>query len=211
MVAMSIGGTAAYRDVTGVPELVATAVAAATEAGFDYSCRPEQGRLLSLLAAGVPAGVIGETGTGCGVGLAWLASAAGPSARLVSVERDPARHAVAQRVFADDDRVTLVCGDWTELAAHGPFDLLVADGGGQGKGTGNSTEEPLDPAEWLTFGGTLVIDDFTPFTEWPARHDGQPDIARRHWLTHPAMPATEIRLAADLATIVARYVRPAGA
>lgn len=207
MVAMSVDGTAAHHDITDLPDLVATAVAAATEAGFDNSCRPEHGRLLSLLAAGIPRGVIGETGTGCGVGLAWLASGAGPDVRLVSVESDATRHAVAHRVFAADDRVTVLRGDWTELAAHGPFDLLVPDGGGQGKGG----EQPLDPGAWLKFGGTLVIDDFAPFTEWPARFLGEPDTARLQWFTHPAMLATEIRLATNLSAVVARYVSRAGA
>jgi predicted O-methyltransferase YrrM len=207
MVVMSVDGTAAHRDSTDLPDRVAAAVAAATDAGFDNSCRPEHGRLLSVLAAGIRSGVIGETGTGCGVGLAWLASGAGPDVRLVSVESDAMRHAVAQRVFAADDRVTLLCGDWTELAAHGPFDLLVPDGGGPGKGA----EQPLDPAAWLKFGGTLVIDDFAPFTEWPARFLGEPDTARLHWLTHPALLATEITLAADLSTVVARYVSDVGA
>jgi len=69
---MSLGGTAAYRDVFDLPDLVRDAVTAAIGAGFDFSCRPPQGRLLALLAAGVSGGVIGETGTGCGVGLAWL-------------------------------------------------------------------------------------------------------------------------------------------
>ncbi len=204
MVAMSIGGTAAYRDATDLPDLVRQAVDGA--AGFEFSCQPAQGRLLGLLAAGVTGGVIGETGTGCGVGLAWLAAAARPDVRLVSIERDPLRCAVARRLFAHDDRVTVLCGDWTELAAHGPFDLLVLDGGGQGKGA----EPPLDPTAWLAFGGTLVIDDFTPVTAWPPRYEGGPDKARLHWLTHPALLATEIRLTADLATVVARYVSPAG-
>jgi predicted O-methyltransferase YrrM len=43
--------------------------------------------------------VIGETGTGCGVGLAWLACGAHPDGRLVSVEREPARAGVAAGVF----------------------------------------------------------------------------------------------------------------
>jgi predicted O-methyltransferase YrrM len=203
---MSIGGTAAYRDVTDLPAPVAEAVAAAGD--FEYSCQPAQGRLLALLAAGVPGGgVIGETGTGCGVGLAWLASAAAKNVQLVSIERDADRHATAQRLFAEDDRVTVLHGDWTGLAAHGPFDLLVLDGGGQGKGA----EPPLDPARWLDDGGTLVIDDFTPMTEWPPRHDGALDTARHHWLTHPALLATEIRLTPTLATIVARRVTRAGA
>jgi predicted O-methyltransferase YrrM len=199
---MSIGGTAAYRDVADLPGLVAEAVATSENAGFAFSCQPTQGRLLGLLAAGVIGGVIGETGTGCGVGLAWLAAAAGPDVTLVSVEQDLARCAVARRLFAGDERVTVLCGDWSELAAYGPFDLLVADGGGQGKGA----EPPLDPAGWLTFGGTLVIDDFTPSHEWPPCHDGAPDTARLHWLTHPDLLATELRLTPDLATVVARYV-----
>jgi predicted O-methyltransferase YrrM len=200
LIAMSIGGTAAYRDLTGLPPLVVAAVTAAGDTGFEWSCQPAQGRLLGTLAAGVTGGVIGETGTGCGVGLAWLASAAGPDTRLVSIERDPARCAVARRVFAADPRVTVLCGDWTELAAHGPFDLLVLDGGGQGK----DVEPPLSPPDWLAPLGTVVIDDFTPLTGWPPLHDGAPDTARLHWLTHPALLATELRLGAGLAAVVGR-------
>ena len=47
---------------------------------FAHSCRPEHGRLLYALAAG--AGTIGETGTGCGVGLAWLTHPAVDAAEL---------------------------------------------------------------------------------------------------------------------------------
>jgi predicted O-methyltransferase YrrM len=201
LVAMSIGGTTAYHDLTGLPQRVAAAVRAASTAGFEFSCRPAQGRLLSVLAAGVTAGVIGETGTGCGVGLAWLTEAAGPGTRLVSVERDPVRSTISADLFADDPRVTVIPGDWTQLAGHAPFDLLVLDGGGSGK-----TDEPIDPGDWLTVGGTVVIDDFAPITDWPPLHDGAQDEARKYWLTHPDLLATEIRLGPDLATVVARYV-----
>lgn len=200
LVAMSIGGTAAYRFETDLPPLVVRAVEAAGD--FEYSCQPDQGRLLHLLASGRNGGVIGETGTGCGVGLAWLATAAGPDTRLVSIERDEQRYATARDLFADDDRVTVLHGDWPDLRAHGPFDLLVLDGGGQGKGD----QPPLDPAEWLTFGGTVVVDDFTPLTAWPAEFDGRPDRARNHWLDHPALLATEIRLNPGLSSVVGRYV-----
>ena len=199
---MSIGGTAAYRDQTALPGLVRAAVRCAEELGFAYSCQPAQGRLLQLLAAGVAGGVIGETGTGCGVGLAWLAAAAGPGTRLVSVERDAERCAAARRLFADDVRISVLHGDWRDLAAYRPFDLLVLDGGGHGKGA----QAPLEPARWLGFGGTVVVDDFAPLTDWPARHDGAPDTARMHWLTHPELLATELAIAPDLATVVARYV-----
>jgi hypothetical protein len=108
----------------------------------------------------------------------------------------------ARATFRDDPRVEVRHGDWRNLAGAGPFDLLVLDGGGQGKGA----EPPLDPAGWLRPGGLLVIDDFTPLTGWPPRLDGEIDTARLHWLDHPALRTTEIRLAPDLATLVAVYL-----
>jgi hypothetical protein len=120
--------------------------------------------------------------------------------QLVSVERDPARAAVAAEVFAAAPQVRVVCGDWTELYGQGPFDLLVLDGGGQGKGDG----EPADPVRLLAPGGAVVVDDFTPASGWPPLHDGQPDTARLHWLEHPALRAVEVRLAPDLASVVGR-------
>ena len=121
--------------LTGLPPLVEKAVAAARRAGFRNSCLPSHGRLLQLLAAGIGEGVIGETGTGCGVGLAWLASAARTGVRLVSVEHDWLLADTARSVFAEVPAVTVLHGDWTELRAEAPFALLALDGGGQGKGT----------------------------------------------------------------------------
>ncbi len=187
------------------PELVRRAVRAAGRARFGRSCDPAQGRLLRSLAGGVAGGTIGETGTGFGVGLAWLAAGAGPGTTLVSVERDPARHAAAAELFAGVPNVTVRHGDWTDLAAAGPFDLLVLDGGGQGKGG----EPPLEPRAWLRPWGCLVVDDFTPMSSWPPVFRGEPDEARLHWLRHPDLLATELRLTPDLATVVARYVSPA--
>lgn len=186
-----------------LPELVRRAMRAAHRAGFDRSCLPAQGRLLRLLAAGVHGGAIGETGTGFGVGLAWLAAGAGPGTTVVSVERDAARHAAASELFAGVPDVTVRHGDWTDLAAAAPFDLLVLDGGGQGKGA----EPPLDPRRWLRPWGTLVVDDFTPMTSWPPTYGGVPDTARLHWLRHPDLLATELRLAPGSATVVARLTR----
>ncbi|MCR6481289.1 class I SAM-dependent methyltransferase [Amycolatopsis sp. OK19-0408] len=185
-----------------LPAVVRRAVAAAASTGFGRSCHPAQGRLLRLLAGGVEGGVIGETGTGCGVGLAWLAAGAGPGTTLVSVERDPGRHAAAAEVFDGVPNVTLLLGDWRELAAAAPFDLLALDGGGQGK----DTEPPLAPRRWLRPHGTLVMDDFTPMSSWPPVFQGEPDAARLHWLRHPDLLATELRLTPDLATVVARLV-----
>ncbi|MCD0445006.1 hypothetical protein LO763_15420 [Glycomyces sp. A-F 0318] len=194
---MSIMGTASYAGAQGLPEIVTAAVALADELGFASSCRLEQGRLLHALAAGATAR-IGETGTGCGVGLAWLVAGRRPGVRVVSVERDAQRAARVSELFADVPDVEILHGDWTRINDCDPFDLLVVDGGGNGKRGGAA-----DPEQLLRAGGCLVIDDFTPMIEWPPVHSGRPDSARLSWLEHPALLAAEVRLAPDLSTIVA--------
>ncbi|MEU0945168.1 class I SAM-dependent methyltransferase [Streptomyces canus] len=195
---MAMSGTDAYDREPHLPPLVERALAAARAHGFPYSCRPEQGRLLHALAGGVRDRV-GETGTGCGVGLAWLASGAREGVRLVSVERDPERARVAAEVFADRPDVRILHGDWRRIEEHGPYDLLVLDGGGTGK---TPEDTPADPARLLTPGGRIVVDDFTPAAEWPPRHDGHVDRPRLLWLTHPDLDTVELPLAEDLATLV---------
>jgi predicted O-methyltransferase YrrM len=196
-------GTAAYDGLNDLAPLVNQAVRLARREGFENSCRPEHGRLLFALASG--AEVIGETGTGCGVGLAWLTSGAPPGARLVSVELDPGRAALAAELFRGLPQVTVIHGDWREIYREAPFDLLVLDGGGSGKWD----SEAADPAVLLRPGGTLVIDDLTPARDWPPVFQGQVDTARMHWLTHPGLDAAELRLAPDLAALVATLRWPA--
>jgi predicted O-methyltransferase YrrM len=196
-------GTAAYDGLPDLPPLVEQAVRIARREGFENSCRPEHGRLLFALASGADA--IGETGTGCGVGLAWLVSGAKPGARLVSVELDANRAALAAHLVKDLPRVTVIHGDWREIHREAPFDLLVLDGGAHGKRGG----DPADPAVLLRPGGTLVIDDLTPAQEWPPRFNGEIDEARMYWLTHPGLDAAELRLAPDLAALVATRRWPA--
>lgn len=74
--------------------LVREAQRLSAEAGFAHSCRPELGRLLRVLAAGVGPGKVGEAGTGYGVGTAWLAAGLQPGAQLYTVEHDPVRRAL---------------------------------------------------------------------------------------------------------------------
>jgi len=96
---MSVGGTAAYANERNLPPLVQSAVHLAERAGFEFSCRPEQGRLLAVLAAGRTGGVVGETGTGAGVGLAWMISASSAETTFVSIEHDADRAQAAAELF----------------------------------------------------------------------------------------------------------------
>lgn len=215
---VSENGTDAYEGLPGLPPLVEAALGLARSLGFPCSCLPEHGELLRLLARGVKGhgvngygmdghgpnghGVIGETGTGCGVGLAWLLAGARPGSSVVSIERDPERAAAVQKVFADVPGATVRNGDWHELQEFAPFDLLVLDGGGQGKGG----EPPLEPDQWMRTGGVLVVDDFSPLTSWPPMHGGAIDTARTYWLDHPQLRATQVNVRPDAATIIAAYV-----
>jgi hypothetical protein len=107
-------GTAAYDGLTDLPPLVERAVAVARREGFANSCRPEQGRLLLALAAG--AQTIGETGTGCGVGLAWLASGARPGTRLRLAQLlAQALRQLPSRRFSGAPAANVM---WSNVAAH---------------------------------------------------------------------------------------------
>jgi predicted O-methyltransferase YrrM len=200
---MAVGGNTAYASITDLTPLVGAAVELATSRSFDHSCDPAQGRLLSVLARGHVGGRIGETGTGCGVGLAWMLDATDESTSIVSVERDPGRAAASAALFAGQSNVRVLEGNWTDLREHGPFNLLVLDGGGKGKEPGD--DPPLDPTDgWLAVGGTIVLDDFIPFDQPGASAH---DPARRYWLDHPALQATELRLSPSLATLVGVRMR----
>lgn len=199
---VSVGGTAAYQDDKDLPPLVVRAVALAVERGFEYSCLPAQGRLLQVLARARRGGRIGETGTGCGVGLAWIVSAVDRAGTIVSAEIDAERAAAVQELFRDYPNVRVLSSNWKALEDHAPFDLLVLDGGGTGKHPPVDAER-ADPAKLLAPGGTLVMDDFGPPIGWPRRMDGQVDTARMAWLQHPELLATEIPVTGDMTAIVA--------
>lgn len=205
MIRMSLDGTRAHLNGPGdLPPLVERAALTATRLGFPYSCRPEQGRLLHALAAGAER--IGETGTGCGVGLAWLVSGMRSGATAVSVESDAGRAEAAAGLFRPlTPRVTVRHADWTAIASDGPFDLLVLDGGGQGKDGGPAA----DPVTLLRPGGLLVVDDFTPSQGRSPVYRGRADAARLHWLDHPALRTAEVPLASDLAVLVCTRVATA--
>jgi predicted O-methyltransferase YrrM len=202
---MTVNGTAMYDAFARrghVPPLVLDAIALAKRLDFTYTVHPATGRLLAALASGIAHGVIGETGTGTGAGVAWMASTAPPDTRIVSIELDETRARMADELFAGRGNITVLHGDANRLADHGPFDLLVLDAPPT---PGPLHWRELDPTVQLTPDGVLVKDDLWPMTSWPPTTvDGAVDELRVDWFEHPDLLTTEVTVAAGCAVQIAR-------
>ena len=139
--------------------------------------------LLRILAAGRDAA---ELGTAFGDGAAAMAETA---RSVVTVERDPARAAVARDRLSALDNVQVLAGDAYELLrGRGPFGLVFADGG---RYDWEAILELVEP------GGFVVKDDLTP---------GRPvdgDPVREFLLRDPRVRAVEILTTPERAAIVA--------
>ena len=72
-----------YRDRSALPERVARAADIADRFDFHNSCAMANVPLLQTLAASCRGGVIGEMGTGAGIGTAWIAEVAAPDTSMV--------------------------------------------------------------------------------------------------------------------------------
>lgn len=145
-----------YADTRALPPLVARAAALAERFAFHNSSAIAYAPLLQTLAAQVREGVIGEMGTGVGVGTAWMALATSPDSRIVTIEADAPRARAAAELFADDPRVSVQHGDALDLAAHGPFDLVYCDAG-----PGKIDHQDVTVAMTRP-GGVILLDDLTP-------------------------------------------------
>lgn len=211
---------ALYTDVQ-MPDLVREAIAVAREVGFplmpdgcppaEYqgpptACIPEVGRLLRTLAAAKPGGLIGEQGTGSGVGTAWLISGMSAESRLVSAELDPVYAAAAARLFAGFPNVEVRAGDWHQvLHGEGPFDLLFMDAI---PGSGD-----LDPSRWdrvaelVKVGGLIVMDDLTPVDLWPADWDSFVDPKREFAFANPRVAGAEVRITPAMSVLLVTRLR----
>ena len=137
------------------PPLVQRALALKRELGFERSCIREVGLLLHVLAAQRGRTRVGELGTGCGVGAAWIVSALPPSVPFVTVELDEARAGAAAELFAADENVTVLQGDWHELMPpEAPFDLLFLDSGSNiprsTERTSSACSPRVPPSSWTT-------------------------------------------------------------
>ena len=175
-----------YANKSALPSLVAQAALLAERFQFRNSCAIVYAPLLQMLAAHVRHGVIGEMGTGAGVGTAWMAHAMPTDSRIVTIERDAPRASAVAELFADDGRVTPLHGDALELAAHGPFDLVYCDAG-----PGKIDHQDVTIAMTRP-GGLILLDDLSP-----TRTDLQ------WWLESPDVAAATVWVTPELGAILA--------
>jgi predicted O-methyltransferase YrrM len=179
-----------------LPPLVSAALSLSGRRGFVSATRSETGRLLATLAAS-RRGTLGELGTGCGVGSAWLRSGANKDSHIVTAERDPDLAQAVAALFADDDAIEVLEADWTALMERGPFSLLFVDAREAKLSGRDVVAEAVEP------GGFVVLDDFTPSAVWPPMYEGRVDTLRQEWLTDPRFTSVEVMVAPDAAVLLA--------
>lgn len=177
------------------PPLVRAAMAKASRLGFEHSCTPEVGRLLAVLAGSIRHGRIGEIGTGCGVGTAWLASGRHPGVRIDTIDSESSRTRAVRELAIADLRVWST--RWESLLDKGPFDLLFIDA----KPAKAASPNVFLPA--LRRGGLVLLDDLTPYDLLPAKLKDRLDPVRDAWLGHPGYRAAELRISHGMSVILA--------
>lgn len=187
----------AYHARSFMPPRVKRAQALAAQLGFTQSSSSEVGRFLTMLAATVSQGRIGEIRTDCGVGTTWLASRLHAHTTIVTVDSNADYAQAASELFVDEPSIQVLYGDWRKLAEYGPFQLLFADGGRV------KVEHPDIVIDYMSRGGIMVLDDLTPEAHWPDEWKDQPDNIREFWLNSPRVAATEIRVTDRQIVIVA--------
>jgi len=189
-----------YQAIASIPTLVQQAQTLATQLEFSESSHPEVGRLLSVLTSHIIQGQIAEIGTGCGVGAAWIASALHPDTTFITIESNRDRATLVQQIFSYQSNVRVLQGDWHDLLIYAPFDLIFADGGKA------KFAEPQTLINALKLGGLIVLDDLTPEEYWPPEWQGRTDPVREFWLKDSRIAATEIRVTAKNAVILAMRI-----
>jgi predicted O-methyltransferase YrrM len=189
-----------YRSLNLIPPLVKRANNLARQMRYRFSCSNGTGRLLRLLASQFQGGVIGEIGTGCGVGSAWIISSLAPGTSFVTVEKDATLAAVARTLFDSYSMVRVLSGDWIEIVKFGPFSMVYV----------NARIARFIPPEVLMqalrLGGMVMIDSLVPLEQLSIDVQQQPDPVRNFWLNDSRLEATEILVNTEEAVILASRI-----
>ena len=174
--------------------------------GPPSACIPQVGKLLQVLASGKPDGLIGEQGTGAGVGTAWLATGLRNDARLISVEINPTLATAVNKLFKDYPNVEINTGDWHEvMSPQQPYDLLFVDA--------MPRNELLDPSNWdaivglIKIGGQIVMDDLTPVELWLPEWNDIVDAKREFAFANPSVAGVEVRTTPTTSALIVTRIK----
>lgn len=150
-----------------VPQIVNDIFADSQAVGFTMASDPLTCTLLRSLAASKPGGQFLELGSGTGLSTAWILDGMDKTAKLTTVDNDPALLSILHRHLGNDDRLEVICADGDEFLQQTQkqsFDFIFAD-------TWSGKYRLLDEAlSMVKPGGFYVIDDMLPQANWPEGH-----------------------------------------
>lgn len=190
------------RSTSNVPPLVNRAINLAEQMEYTESCSPEVGRLLQILTSQYRSGVIGELGTGCGVGAAWIASALAPGTSFFTVELDVSRAAAVRALFDPLLNVRVIQGEWREFVRNWHFGMLFAS-------FAIDRENAPDLLfESLSEGSLIVLDGLVPQAEGRSKPkiDSPGELIRDFWLNNSRTRGTEIIVSPRESVILAARI-----
>ncbi len=189
-----------YRATTLIPPLVKRAKNLARQMRFKGSCSNGTGRLLRLLSTQFQSGMIGEIGSGCGVGSAWVVSALAPGTSFITVEKEASHSAVVAALFESYSPVRAINGDWFDIVKFGPFNMVYISA----RRAAQCAPEVL--LQSLRLGGILVVDGLVPLDQLSLEAKDHNDPIRNFWLNDPRLLATEIYVSTSESVILASRV-----
>ena len=190
-----------YRSLTLIPPLVKRAKNLARQMAYRTNCSDGSGRLLRLLASQTQGGLIGEIGSGCGVGTSWILSAIAPGTSLITVEKNASLAAVSRTLLENYSMVRVLFGEWNEIVKFGPFSLLYVSA----REARFCAPEVL--MEALRLGGMMLIDSLVPLEQLPYESLQKTDPLRSFWLNDSRLEATEINVSGSEAIILATRIQ----
>jgi predicted O-methyltransferase YrrM len=126
-----------------------------------------------------------------------MCEALAPTAGLVTVELEASQAESVRALLGERPNVTILSGDWRQLAAHAPFDLLFIDA------RPAKWEDAQDAVELLTPGGMAVLDDMTPLHLQDPEMRAQVDPVRRFWLRNSQLRSVEVQVTESMSVILA--------
>lgn len=164
--------------------------------GFEGSCDARVGSLLRTLTA-VARGKALDVGTGFGVSAAWMLDGLGVERTLVTVDVRAERCERVQPLFSPFANVTLLCGDWREALAHGPFGIAFVNAAPAKAQGVDEVVAALRVGSLVVLGGVPDLPrDRTPRDAW-----------WQAWTRHPRLTASEITIGDDAKVVIATRVR----